>query len=430
MKQHVILLHILTGATVSYSHGLASLAAVLREAKDGRFDVVLITVRDENISDAADRIVTLEPAIVFVSVMSNQWERAKLLASAIKQREPTIPCCVGGTHAAAAPASIYSSHFDAGFPGEAEDAIKTIVLGGDLNLTSVIERVRISSEQNSVVQDLDHLPLPHLEIFDKQDILEYPSVMFSRGCAFKCSYCMSRQGGIGGKIRWKSPMRAIQEVHNLVAYADPEEIYLDDDTLLKNPAWVREFCGLYRNSVGVPFYCNARPETVSLELAHCLREAQCSAIGIGIESGSARVRRDVLQRPMEDEAILRAFDAAHKAGLKTWSFNMVGLPGERTEDLLSTIRLNEAVQTEFVRVSIFTPYPGTPIYDPTKDSLNPSSYFRGAQDLPDELQPIYRDWINRLDQEGRLWFTKSESDEQKQHASESSEVNPGSTETR
>src|ERR1035437_6744395 len=122
MKQHVILLHILTGATVSYSHGLASLAAVLREAKDGRFDVVLITVRDENISDAADRIVTLEPAIVFVSVMSNQWERAKLLASAIKQREPTIPCCVGATHAAAAPASIYSSHFDAGFPGEAEDA--------------------------------------------------------------------------------------------------------------------------------------------------------------------------------------------------------------------------------------------------------------------------------------------------------------------
>lgn len=422
MKTQIVMVHIVTGATVSYSHALASLAGALQEANDERFEIALITIRDNNVDNPADRIAALDPVIVLVSVMSNQWERAKKLASAIKQRDRRIPCCVGGVHVAADPSSVAASEFDAGFAGEGENIIKSIVLKGGLTCDSVSERVHEFSTQNFFVEDLDQLPLPYIQLFNREDILEYPSVMFSRGCPFKCSYCMSRQGGIGGTVRWKSPQRAICEIHGLVAYAAPDEVFVDDDTLLKNPRWVREFCTLYRDTVNVPFFCNARPETVSPDIVRYLRDAQCSAIGIGIESGSVRIRQDILQRPMDDNTILRAFDAAHKAGLKTWSFNMVGLPGERPEDLLATIRLNEAAQTEFVRVSIFTPYPGTPIYNPEKHSPSPNSYFKGVNDLPQELRGLYQDWVSRLEREGRLWFTQSESDSQQQAAIQHGEV--------
>jgi radical SAM superfamily enzyme YgiQ (UPF0313 family) len=220
---------------------------------------------------------------------------------------------------------------------------------------------------------------------------------------------MSRLGGIGGRVRWKSPRRAIAEVLDLVAFANPPAVYIDDDTFLKNPKWVREFCDLYEARVDKPFFCNARPETIKRALVERLAAARCAAIGIGIESGSERIRRDVLQRPMTDDVICRAFNTAHDAGLKTWSFNMVGIPTETPDDLRSTMNLNHRVATDYVRVSIFTPYPGTPFYD-ADDDFPPAGYFRPASDLPAGLQPLYSQWLRDLERDGRLWFTEVEAE--------------------
>lgn len=408
MRQHIVMVYAVTGATVSYSHGLASLAAVLIGARDRAFDLVLVTLRDHDITICAEEILSWNPAIVLASAMSNQWERMRSVAALVKKHAPSLPICVGGTHVIAAPATVADSPFDIGFPTEAEDAIERIVYGGPLRATDVRARAHLLAATSRPRSELDSLPRPYLGIFPRNDVLEYPSVMFSRGCPYRCTYCMSREGGLGGKVRWKSPERAMGEVIDLVEYAQPSEIHIDDDTLLKNPRWVKEFCRLYRESVEIPFFCNARPETVTLDLARCLREAHCRALGIGIESGSPRIRRDVLQRPMSDDVIVRAFEYAHAAGLQTWSFNMVGMPGERPEDLLATIRLNERVQTDFLRVSIFTPYPGSPIFDHGATPQYHNSYFRSAGDLPEELRTIYCEWIGRLDREGRLWFTESE----------------------
>jgi radical SAM superfamily enzyme YgiQ (UPF0313 family) len=111
---------------------------------------------------------------------------------------------------------------------------------------------------------------------------------------------------------------------------------------------------------------------------------------------------------MPDEVILRAFEVARAAGLRTWSFNMAGLPGETVEDLEATIALNGEAQPDFVRVSIFTAYPGTPIWTMQPVPCYDSSYLRDPDALPDELRGIYRQWLSSLDSEGRLWVTSSE----------------------
>lgn len=201
--------------------------------------------------------------------------------------------------------------------------------------------------------------------------------------------------------------RAIDEITELIDYADPDELFIDDDTLLKNPTWVHDFCVQYGQRVNRPFFCNARPESIKDDLARLLKRAGCKAIGIGIESGSERIRRDVLRRPMSDDVIIRAFRSAHEAGLQTWSFNMVGLPGETEEDLQQTISLNETVTTDFVRVSVFTPYPGTPIVSGIEAPIS-KPYIRQANDLPPGLASLYRSWLCRLRREKRLWYTDAE----------------------
>jgi radical SAM superfamily enzyme YgiQ (UPF0313 family) len=417
MKSHVLMVHVVTGATVSYSHGLASLAGVMLANGHAPSDLNLVTVRSDDMNSAAEQMISMEPSIILVSAMSNQWERVKTLASCVKRLAPQIPLCIGGSHVTAAPKTVSDSCFDICVAGEAEGVITPIVTGGPLDIESVVRRFRNLNLMSGMIENLDDLPMPVLQLFDKTDVLQYPSVMFSRGCPYKCTYCMSRLGGVGGRIRWKSPERAIRETIQLLEFAQPEEIYIDDDTLLKNPLWVKAFCRLYRERVSIPFFCNARPETIRPEVVQYLKEANCSAIGIGIESGSARIRRDVLGREMSDETIVRAFEVAHAAGLKTWSFNMVGLPSETPEDLQATIELNDRVKTEFIRVSIFTPYPGTPVYDTLKHLSYNRSYIRASKDIPDGLQQLYVQWVSRLDKEGRLWFTESEHELSKDPAS-------------
>lgn len=400
IKERVAFVHIVAGATVSHSHAVASLAGALLRDGLAPDDICVFVLRDDSLEEFISSILQFQPSVVLFSIWSNQWQRALAVARTLKAEVSDVPLWVGGAHVTAAPASVEHAPFDGTVFGEGERVV-----------TSIVQQCRSLPVPRiltgPMVENLDDLPMPVLQIFSQEDIRQYPSVMLSRGCPYHCTYCLSRKGGVGGNVRWKSPQRAVQEIEELIRYASPDEFYIDDDTFLKSPDWVRSFCKLYGNRYRTPFYCNARPETVRLNLLEVLRAAGCRGIGIGIESGSADIRARVLQRPMSDETIIGAFAAARQAGLLTWSFNMVGIPTETAADVRATIELNERAGVDFVRVSVFTPYPGTPLSSESPHLWN-GSYFRDAADLEPETQELYKAWVTQLQRERRLWLTDSE----------------------
>ncbi len=410
MKYPILMVNIYSDSSISYSHGLASLAGVLRANGYKSSDMGFHPVLTSNMELAAKEILEYSPSIVLFTCTSNQWEKAKSLADEIKTIDAGIDLCIGGPHVTADATSVKRSKFDYYVSGEGESIILPIVNNKILGRCKNINRNTIARKAMPVVVNLDDLPMPDLTIFDKKYILEYPSLMFSRGCIFECSYCMSRNGGPEGKVRWKSPERALAEVLDMIKYAKPEELFFDDDTLLKNHKWVIDFCALYRKHVDLPFYCNARPETITAKIVNTLRESGCLAVGIGLESGSYRIRKNILQRNITDETIIRAFDVVHKNGLKTWSFNMIGLPTESYEDLNDTIKLNNKIQSDYVRISMFTAYPGTPIFNTYPKKTYDRSYFEKPAHLCEQSLKLIKNWIATLTIENRLWYTKSEHD--------------------
>jgi radical SAM superfamily enzyme YgiQ (UPF0313 family) len=396
----VRMVHIVQDATISYSHALASLAGILES--DSRLSSMdLVTVRTADVAANAERLLDQNPDFLLFTCMSNQWQYACRLAQEVRTCSSRPCLVVGGSHVIASPSTARISPFDIAVCGEGEKVLATII-----GRRTFQEQCQVVD--GPIVEDLSTLPMPNLSIFETRDLLAYPSVMFSRGCPYKCTYCMSRLGGLGSKIRWKSPSRAVAEVSQLIKRSDTKEVYIDDDTFLKNPSWVMEFCANYAKAIDVPFFCNARPETIRLEICQRLADAGCLAIGIGIESGSERIRRDVLGRRMSDDKISQAFDMVHAVGMKTWSFNMVGIPEETAEDLLATIQLNDRVATDYVRVSVYTPYPGTPLYKEGKELIYAGGYIKPSSVLNPEMAEIYDSWLKRLSQQDRLWFTDSE----------------------
>jgi radical SAM superfamily enzyme YgiQ (UPF0313 family) len=101
--------------------------------------------------------------------------------------------------------------------------------------------------------------------------------------------------------------------------------------------------------------------------AEHLAAAGCTIVKFGLESGSERIRREVLNRKMSNEKIQKSIQLANDNGLHSSVFLMIGLPGESLEDLMATIKLTASSLPGRFRWSFFYPFPGTRAYDITMD---------------------------------------------------------------
>jgi len=83
---------------------------------------------------------------------------------------------------------------------------------------------------------------------------------------------------------------------------------------------------------------------------------------MGVEAGNPEIRKKVLKRNISNERLLENFEIIRKYGLKSQTFNMIGIPGETIENMFETIELNALLKPYIVWVSTFNPYPGTELY--------------------------------------------------------------------
>lgn len=139
-------------------------------------------------------------------------------------------------------------------------------------------------------------------------------------------------------------------------------IFLDDSFTTDN-RWVLEYCGLHAEKVGVGFSAGARVDAVTSEMLHELARAGCRHLGFGVESGSPRVRREIMRRFTSDEQIRNAFVWAKDAGILATANYIIGLPGETAADIEMTLALHERLEPDDFQWFVYHPLPGTRLFD-------------------------------------------------------------------
>jgi radical SAM superfamily enzyme YgiQ (UPF0313 family) len=136
-------------------------------------------------------------------------------------------------------------------------------------------------------------------------------------------------------------------------------LVFDDDILFLNQRWSEEFADKYSREIDLPFECHARADITDQTLIDLLKKAGCYLVKFGIESGNEEIRRNLLKRRMTNGQIKKAFALAKKAGMKTKSYNMVGLPFDTPRTILDAIKLNALIETDYLYITIYQPYHGT-----------------------------------------------------------------------
>jgi len=425
-------------AQIGFNYGLAFLSAVLKERGHR---TALINVNDKlGYPLDIDRIVRdtaeFEPDLIGLSLVTNQYRYGYEIAVELKRRFPTVPIVAGGVHVTMAPGDVLDEcrAFDYVCVGEGEEAFAELVDRLDRNEPADSIRNIWTRRDGEIVSnpvrpfpELETLPRKDYSVFDFQQLIDakdgWVGLMASRGCPFRCSYCFNHKivrlyegdtglrGSALGYIRRHPVDDVIAEIEFLLGNYDRISTFIfDDDLFTMDKGYVTEFCQEYARRFDVPFVVNGHVRLFDDEVAQALKASGCWIVKFGLESGSPRVRDQVMHRRMTNDDIVAAFDAAHRAGLDTSAFVMFGLPHETRDDIMATVQLLADIAPSRFRWAIFFPFVGTDAYEMAReaglidvDRMRRMSNFTDASCLdfgPDhnlfieKLQKTFPWWVN------------------------------------
>ena len=198
-------------------------------------------------------------------------------------------------------------------------------------------------------------------------------------------------------MRLRSVGHVIGEICEVRERWGLESVLLGDDIFGLDKAWASAFLARYRREIGLPLVCHLRVGTFDGAFLEELRAAGCRMLSFGIESGSDRVRREIMQRNISHEEIVAAARLVKEAGIALETTNIVGLPTETLDEAFDTVAINRACRTDLVSVSVFQPYPGTALARRAEaDGLLPADYVERIDRTYFEGSPLRMPGIEQL----------------------------------
>ena len=332
--------------------GFAYLAAVLREC-GVEPEIIDFTISPHSQNSLNDYIAEHSPIFAGFYAAAAMKDTVLAYLRSVRQRFPELKIFLGGP-------DMYDcqSYLEAGADvfclGEGEKTIVKLVdyCRGKIKPEQIKgiayrENGKIKrTPPQELINNLDELPLPAWDKFDLNKYYDYHvfdmarpyvSIMASRGCPFRCTYCLSHKIW-KNFYRRRSPENVLKEIDELVQKQKVKYIKFQDDIWSWNDEeWAKEFCQkLTARNYNLKWRCILHPTSFlksRQEILPLMRQAGCTSITVGLQSASKEILKNINRSPNQPEALADLIKEAKKAGLQNSTEFIFGLPGE-TEDTI------------------------------------------------------------------------------------------------
>ncbi|HEY4495629.1 MAG TPA: radical SAM protein [Candidatus Paceibacterota bacterium] len=336
--------------------GILYLAAVF--LRDG-FKVDVIDVGAENLDmpSLLAKIKEKNPKIVGISSMTANIRGAVQTAEAVKKEFPSIKIGLGGPHVSADSDFVkrFSHLFDFGVTGEAEVTLPKIVrkiLNGE-----IVDKIN----KGEIVENLDTIPEPARKLVVDVPYKKGAMIFSSRGCPYQCIFCS--RPAISRMIRYRNPSLIVDEMENIYNETGEDYFLFEDDTLTLNKDHILGICGeITKRGLKFKWTAITRADRVDEEIISAMRKAGCEEITFGVESGSERIRNDIIGKNLRTETIKQAFDLCRKYKIGANAFLMMGFPTETEKDIKDTMNFYKGLNLNIIGIHISLPLPGSRLW--------------------------------------------------------------------
>ncbi len=219
---------------------------------------------------------------------------------------------------------------------------------------------------NNFINDLDSLPFPDRELFDPYKYhSEAMTILATRGCPYACKNCKPALDFICGKYRIRSVENILTEIKDIIiSKYNYNSLHFVDNDLTVHKKWITEFCNkIIEEELKFTWGCQGGVKTLDKDLMTLMKDAGCTNIGIGIESGSQRVLDEVIHKKINLIDAKNVVDGANEVGIGIHVWFMIGIPLETIEEMIETVKLASSLSVSSIGFSIGTPWPKTGFYE-------------------------------------------------------------------
>jgi len=269
--------------------------------------------------------------------------------------------------------------------GEVEESLVGYVLKGGLSGASVLRDGDVLHYPPSGPVDVDSLPFPmrtfeglrpHLHRYFNPKFRgrPYTVLMASRGCSFRCRFCVPNSISFAREIEHRryfgrkpgpsvaSSARVLEEFRR-VKEEGFRSVMVVDDQFLWGKRRTLEICDGVKD-MGLEWGCLSRADFLTdEEVVRALAEAGCVSVDIGAESFNQKVLDDI-RKDMKVEDVFRAVELLKGYGIRPKLNIMFGASEVETEeDIVNTVRALKKMGLKEVMFSVATPFKGTEFYE-------------------------------------------------------------------
>jgi len=358
--------------------------------------------------EGLNHILDFKPDIVGISaVVSTAYEYTKKLSLEIKEKSPNTSIILGGNLGASAEILLEYTGIDFVVVGEGNSVIVDFMdtyISEDLlkSYTNVPGLVFLDESQALIntgyadqiskekIYDIDWKILEdHSKIesffvpatksiiaqstfrYDKRSKEEHRqnktigTLVASKGCVAKCTFCHRWDKG----IRY-IPIEVLRtRIEKIIKEYNVGFITFGDENFGSHHGWLSEFCEMIKSFDILWRVSGMRVNRVDPEHLVMMKEAGCSAVYFGMETGSAKML-EIMEKKVKLEDNYNAMQWIVDAGLHTTIQLVLGMPGEDKYTIRETgefVKFSAMLSKDNNPLDLSINYaqalPGTPLYE-------------------------------------------------------------------
>lgn len=354
---------------------------------------------ESSLEKISKEIERLNPRFIGFSSNTPMYKNTLKIASTIKK---DIPIIIGGSHASALPKQtaedLRLNNFYLLINGPGEDSITEILSGTPrerINGASYFnEKGKFIENKKKKIGQFEDYPRIDRSFFINDPIplgREMTSFLLSsRGCFYDCSFC-SIHTTWNQKVMFRNLEDITEEMGELYSKGTRSFRFLDD-LFLVSPSHSNRFyeeLKLKKLLRKIEWAANSRVNIInrmSSKDIKNLKESGCKGIGLGIESGSDGVLKEIGKGFTTRESE-NAVKKLTKEGIKTYGYFILGFPRESEEEIKNTLEFAYKLSKKYGLKGGIVPYklyPGSRDYkeivgeNPSRERVHQLLQFKPA----------------------------------------------------
>lgn len=368
-------------------HAVLILTRLLKPICD--FSILDANAHNLTKAETAQRMAASTPDIILISAASCEYApQYHTVARLANETLPRATVVMGGVYPTVLPDEVIADeNIDYIFLGHAEERIHEfmgLLLNGADKIIRQLDGVGfrssdgqpVSRPHKSFIGEVRELVRPDYSVIDIEPYLVMNSLNYqtnaqeksaqiitSYGCAYNCVFCASRTIS-GRKVAYRPVDDVIEEIDYLYRERGVTQLVFMDDNFLGDKPRMRSILNTF---IKRGYDLKWKVATVAAwhlddTILEEMKQAGCVQITISVESGSKRVLRDIIHKPIRLDTIKPIVDKCRELKIDIGANFVIGFPGETWEEIRESFSFAESCDFDVVHFHIATPFPKTDLY--------------------------------------------------------------------